>query len=151
MLAYGYVVARPVRLAAAADCVMADHVHQLPVVRNGAPGVNLAAGMRWLLGSRRADVQRAADGRSGHRPGALGIASTGHEPTLQLWMLVRYLAVNPVKAELCKRAADWRWSSHGVVAASRLPRWLDHSRLLHYFAAAGGDPAERYAAMIASD
>jgi hypothetical protein len=66
-------------------------------------------------------------------------------------MLGRYLAVNRVKAELCKRAADWRWSSHGVVAASRLPRWLDHSRLLQYFAAAGRDPAERYAAMIASD
>ena len=66
-------------------------------------------------------------------------------------MLVRYLAVNPVNADLCERPAEWRWSSHGAVAASTLPRWLDHSRLLQYFAASGGDPAERYVSMIASD
>jgi hypothetical protein len=56
-----------------------------------------------------------------------------------------------VKGALCERPADWRWSSHGAVAGSARPRWLDHPRLLQYFAAAGGDPAERYAAMIAAD
>jgi hypothetical protein len=64
---------------------------------------------------------------------------------------VRYLAVNPVRAELCARPADWRWSSHGALAGSCHPRWLDHSRLLEYFAAAGGDPAERYGSMVAGD
>ena len=38
------------------------------------------------------------------------------------------------------------WRGRG----STLPRWLDHSRLLQYFEAVGGDPVERYAAMIAS-
>ena len=65
--------------------------------------------------------------------------------------LVRYLAVNPVKADLCERPAEWRWSSHGAVGGSTVPRWLDQSRLLQYFAAAGRDPAEPYASMIASD
>jgi hypothetical protein len=52
------------------------------------------------------------------------------------------------------RAADVR-SRHSkrprgaVEALAR--RSVSHSRLLQYFVAAGGDPAERYGAMIASD
>jgi REP-associated tyrosine transposase len=69
----------------------------------------------------------------------------------QLWMLARYLALNPVEAELCERPGEWPWSSHGAVIGSRLPRWLDHPRLLEYFAAAGGDPPGRYRAMVAGD
>jgi putative transposase len=128
-----------------AYCLMENHVHLLIET----PQANLAVGMQRLHGLY-AQTFNERHGRSGHlfqgRYGSVRVTTDA-----QLWMLVRYLAVNPVKAELCKRAADWRWSSHGVVAASRLPRWLDHSRLLHYFGAAGGDPAERYAAMIASD
>jgi len=128
-----------------AYCLMENHVHLLIET----PQANLAVGMQRFHGLY-AQTFNERHGRSGHlfqgRYGSVRVTTDS-----QLWMLVRYLAVNPVKAELCKRAADWRWSSHGVVAASRLPRWLDHSRLLHYFGAAGGDPAERYAAMIASD
>jgi putative transposase len=128
-----------------AYCLMVNHLHLLIET----PDANLAVGMQWLHGLY-AQTFNERHGRSGHLfQGRYG--SVRGTTDAQLWMLVRYLAVNPVKAELCTRAADWRWSSHGVVAASRLPRWLDHSRLLQYFAAAGGDPAERYAGMIASD
>jgi putative transposase len=128
-----------------AYCLMENHVHLLLET----PRANLATGMQWLHGLY-AQTFNERHGRSGHlfqgRYGSVRVTTDA-----QLWMLVRYLAMNPVKAALCKRSADWRWSSHGAIAASRVPRWLDHSRLLQYFAAAGGDPAERYAAMIAGD
>jgi putative transposase len=128
-----------------AYCLMENHVHLLVET----PRANLGAGMQWLHGLY-AQTFNERHGRSGHlfqgRYGSVRVTTDA-----QLWMLVRYLAVNPVRAELCERPADWRWSSHGAVAVSTLPRWLDHSRLLEYFAAAGGDPAERYVGMVAGD
>ena len=128
-----------------AYCLMENHLHLLIET----PDANLGIGMQWLHGLY-AQTFNERHGRSGHlfqgRYGSIRVTTDA-----QLWMLVRYLAVNPVKAELCERPADWRWSSHGAVAGSRLPRWLDHPRLLRYFAAAGGDPAERYGAMVAGD
>jgi putative transposase len=127
-----------------AYCLMDNHLHLLIET----PDANLAVGMQRLHGLY-AQTFNERHGRSGHLfQGRYGSARVTTDA--QLWMLVRYLAVNPVKAALCERPADWRWSSHGALAGSRLPGWLDHSRLLHYFATVGGDPAERYAAMIAS-
>ena len=127
-----------------AYCLMDNHLHLLIET----PDANLAVGMQRLHGLY-AQTFNERHGRTGHlfqgRYGSVRVTTDA-----QLWMLVRYLAVNPVRAELCERPADWRWSSHGAVAGSTLPRWLDHSRLLQYFAAVGGDPVERYAAMIAS-
>jgi putative transposase len=97
--------------------------------------------------SLRADVQRTARPLGSSIQGRYG--SVRVKTDAQLWMLVRYLAVNPVEAELCEQPADWLWSSHGALVGSRLPRWLDHSRLLQYFAAAGGDPTARYSEMVA--
>jgi putative transposase len=128
-----------------AYCLMPNHVHLLIET----PGANLGIGMQWLHGLY-AQTFNERHGRSGHlfqgRYGSVRVATDA-----QLWMLVRYLAVNPVSAELCARPADWRWSSHGALAGSTEPRWLDHSRLLQYFAAAGGNPAERYSSMVADD
>ena len=128
-----------------AYCLMPNHLHLLIET----PDANLGIGMQWLHGLY-AQTFNERHGRSGHlfqgRYGSVRVTTDA-----QLWMLVRYLAVNPVRAELCERPADWRWSSHGAVAGSALPRWLDHSRLLQYFAAAGGDPAERYSSMVADD
>jgi REP element-mobilizing transposase RayT len=128
-----------------AYCLMENHLHLLIET----PDANLGIGMQWLHGLY-AQTFNERHGRSGHlfqgRYGSVRVTTDA-----QLWALVRYLAVNPVKAALCERPGDWRWSSQGAVAGSRLPRWLDHSRLLRYFAAAGGDPAARYANMIAGD
>ena len=122
---------------------MENHVHLLLET----PCANLGAGMQWLHGLY-AQTFNERHGRSGHlfqgRYGSVRVKTDE-----QLWMLARYLAVNPVKAELCGRPADWPWSSHGALARSSLPRWLDHPRLLLYFSAAGGDPADRYSAIIA--
>jgi REP element-mobilizing transposase RayT len=128
-----------------AYCLMPNHVHLLVET----PGANLGIGMQWLHGLY-AQTFNERHGRSGHlfqgRYGSVRVTTDA-----QLWMLVRYLAVNPVRAELCARPANWRWSSHGALAGSSDPGWLDHSRLLQYFAASGGDPAERYSAMVADD
>ena len=128
-----------------AYCLMENHVHLLLET----PRANLGAGMQWLHGLY-AQTFNERHGRSGHlfqgRYGCVRVTTDA-----QLWMLVRYFALNPVKAELCGCPGDWRWSSHGALAGSGVPRWLDHARLLEYFEAAGGDPAERYGAMIGGD
>jgi putative transposase len=128
-----------------AYCLMENHVHLLLET----PRANLGAGMQWLHGLY-AQTFNERHGRSGHlfqgRYGSVRVTTDA-----QLWVLARYLALNPVKAELCERPGEWPWSSHGALIASRLPRWLDHPRLLEYFAAAGGDPPGRYRAMVAGD
>ncbi len=125
-----------------AYCLMHNHLHLLIET----PDANLGIGMQRLHGLY-AQTFNQRHGHSGHlfqgRYGSVRVTTDAH-----LWMLVRYLAVNPVEAKLCGRPEDWRWSSHGAVTSARLPRWLDHSRLLQYLAAAGGDPVQRYAAMI---
>jgi putative transposase len=39
--------------------------------------------------------------------------------------VARYIAVNPVKADLCRDAADWPWSTHRATAGlEEAPAWL---------------------------
>jgi putative transposase len=128
-----------------AYCLMVNHVHLLLET----PAGNLSTGMQRLH-SGYAQTFNERHGRSGHlfqgRYGSVRVKTDE-----QLWTLARYLAANPVKAGLCELPARWPWSSHGALRGPRPPDWLDHARLLHYFAAAGGDPAERYRAMIANE
>jgi putative transposase len=43
----------------------------------------------------------------------------------------RYIALNPVTASLCRRAVDWRWSSHRALAGLiSAPDFLDTSFVL---------------------
>jgi hypothetical protein len=47
----------------------------------------------------------------------------------QLLTVARYIVLNPVRAGLCRTAADWRWSSYRATVAAlatipRLSRWL---------------------------
>ena len=48
--------------------------------------------------------------------------------------LVRYLALNPVRADACREAAAWRWSSYAsIVRRERPPYCLADEWLLAYF------------------
>jgi hypothetical protein len=39
--------------------------------------------------------------------------------------VARYIALNPVKARLCRAAADWQWSTHrGTAGLEEAPSWL---------------------------
>ena len=127
-----------------AYCLMTNHFHLLIET----PSPNLAAGMQRLQ-SVYARTFNRRHGRTGHvferRFGAERVESDA-----QLQMVARYIAVNPVEAGLCGRPEAWPWSSHAVVVGRAVgPRWLDMDRLLEFFGNVGGDPAERYARLVA--
>ena len=89
-----------------AYCLMPNHFHL--VVET--PQANISAGMQWLNG-RYAQWFNIRYGFSGHLfqgrfYGDL-VQSAYH-----LLELVRYIALNPVRAGLCRDASGWRWSSY---------------------------------------
>jgi putative transposase len=122
-----------------AYCLMDNHVHLLIET----PRPNLGTGMQALHGKYGRRFNDRHD-RGGHvfqgRYGARRVTCDA-----QLWATIRYIALNPVVAGVCADAAQWRWSS----SAGAAPSWLDSERLFEYLGAAGGDPAERYADLLA--
>ena len=125
-----------------AYCLMDNHVHLLLET----PEANLAAGMQRLHG-QYAQMYNKRHGRSGHvfqgRYGATRITSDE-----QLWLVVAYVARNPVEAGRCERPEQWRWSSHAATLQRAGPRWLDVPRLLWYLAPPGADALQRYADLV---
>jgi putative transposase len=128
-----------------AYCLMTNHVHLLLET----PEANLGFGMHRFHG-RYAQMFNRRHRRDGHlfqgRYNAAPLRNEAH-----LWTTVAYIARNPVRAGLSADAGSWRWSSHGAVRRGRAPAWLDHTRLLEYFDALGGDPRVRYAEAIGGD
>jgi len=121
-----------------AYCLMPNHVHLLLET----PEPNLGLGMQLLHGS----YARWFNDRHGHvghlfqgRFGAIPIRTD-----MQLAAVIRYIALNPVRAGLCERPHEWRWGSCG-----RRPSWLDEPRLLQFLAAEGGNPWRRHAELTA--
>jgi REP-associated tyrosine transposase len=127
-----------------AYCLMENHVHLLLET----PEANLAAGMQTLHGVYAQAFNQRHD-RVGHlfqgRYGAVRIRTDA-----QLLTAARYLALNPVVAGLCAKAADWRWGSFAA-AGSGAPSWLDHARLLELFSGSGPDPHRRYVEFVADE
>jgi putative transposase len=91
-------------------CLMPNHYHL--VIET--PDANLSAGIQRLNG-RYAQRFNWWHGLDGHlfqgRFQAVLLERTWH-----LVELVRYLALNPVRAGLCPRASDWPWSSYRALA-----------------------------------
>jgi REP element-mobilizing transposase RayT len=128
-----------------AYCLMDNHVHLLVET----PAANLGLGMQRLHGKYGRDFNDR-HGRSGHVfQGRFGSKRMIDDE--QLWTTARYIARNPVEAGLCRDALEWEWSSHAGVLAASAPGWLDVSRLLSYFGAAGGDAATRYSELVEGD
>ena len=125
-----------------AYCLMENHVHLLVET----PRANLGAGMQRLHSAYAHWLNRRAR-RCGHvfqgRYGANRITTDA-----QLWVTVRYIAHNPVEADLVPTADAWPWSSHAALVGEGAPMWLDVRRLLSYFGGVGGQPIQRYHAMI---
>jgi putative transposase len=125
-----------------AYCLMPNHLHLLLET----PEANLGSGMQRLHG-RYGQKFNERHGRCGHvfqgRYGTVRIRSDE-----QLWTTARYIALNPVVAGLCERPEAWRWSSHAAVLGARAPGWLDVSRLLWFFGAAGGQSRRRYVRFV---
>jgi putative transposase len=124
-----------------AYCLMGNHFHLVV----DTPGANLAAGMQYLKG-----VYAQWFNRFKGREGALferrywdRIAAS----ELHVLELARYVALNPVRAGLCRAPEEWRWSSHAATAGLvRAPQFLT-SDVLEWFGA-GALAQERYVEFV---
>jgi REP element-mobilizing transposase RayT len=126
-----------------AFCLMSNHVHLLIET----PHANLSRGMQNFH-SRYAQRLNQRYRMTGHlfegRFGSVQVEGDG-----QLWVTLRYIALNPVDAGICARPEDYEWSSYGALVRGRAPALLDSERLLSYLGAAGGDPLRRYRELVA--
>jgi REP element-mobilizing transposase RayT len=108
--------------------LMPNHFH---LVLETLPGA-LSAGMRDLNGNNGRRMNRR-HGREGHlvknRFFSLMLESEAHEIAA-----VAYVARNPVKAGLCRNAADWPYGSfRGTLGLDPAPPWLAVSTVLDRF------------------
>jgi putative transposase len=108
--------------------LMTTHYHLL--VRTPSP--DLARGMQ-RLNACYAQYFNWRHGETGHRferrYHSMLIESDAH--ALEV---IRYLALNPVRAGVCREPAAWRWSSYAaVVGRQRSPYCLAEEWLLAYF------------------
>ncbi len=103
-------------------CLMPNHVHV--IVRTPEP--DLSDGMHDILG-RYARGFNDRYGRVGHlfekRFDSRVVADDAYHREV-----LRYVALNPVRAKLCARAGEYPWSAHGALAGTApAPSWLDRS------------------------
>jgi len=117
------------RWLATAYALMPNHFHlviELTVE-------TLSRGMQWLLGeySRRFNRSHA---RVGHLfQGRFKAALVEQES--YLLEVARYVVLNPVRARIVARPADYRWTSHqAVMGQVTAPKWLATDVLLSNFA-----------------
>jgi REP-associated tyrosine transposase len=100
-------------------CLMGNHYHLLVETPEGY----LSRGMK-ALNSRYAQWFNWRHGRRGHllegRFRSVLVQKESH-----LLELLRYIALNPVRAGLVKGVGDWRWSSYRETAGmAEVPEWL---------------------------
>jgi putative transposase len=120
-----------------AYCLMENHYHLVLQ----SPCRNISAGLQQL-NSRYAQAFNSRYSLTGHlfqgRFHSVPVSSDGH-----LLELVRYLAMNPVRAGLCARPEDWLWGSYrAVIGAAPPPQFLDIERVLDFFAARSSNRTE---------
>ena len=114
-------------------CLLGTHYHLL--VKTPEP--NLAAGMQRLNG-----MHAQAFNNRHEQFGGL-VRDRYHtelvETEAHLLAVIRYIALNPVRAGLCARPADWRWSSYAaLIGWAAPPPFLDVESVLELFSP---DPA----------
>lgn len=136
-------VSKQQRWCGLAYCLMDNHLHLLIET----PEPNLGVGMQRLHGAYGRDFN-ARHERDGHvfqgRYGSVRLRSDAH-----LWTAAAYIAANPIVAGACARPEDWPWNSHAAIVHRTEPAWLDATRLLTHFGAAGGDARMRYLDAVA--
>ena len=96
-----------------AYCLMSNHYHLLVET----PRANLPAGMRHLNGCYSQDFNRRRN-RVGHLFQGRYAAVLVEKET-GLLPVFRYIARNPVRARICQRPQDWRWSSYAAAIGDK--------------------------------
>lgn len=119
-----------------AYCLMPNHVHL--VVETRRP--NVSAGVQFLSGRYGAAFNHR-HGVSGHLfQGRFHSVLVKHTP--QLLVLMRYVALNPVRAGLCNSPELWPWSSYAALMGRiRRPCFLDVNLTLETFGQGRDDEA----------
>ena len=109
-------------------CLMNNHYHLLVET----PEPNLSAGMRELNGVYAQRFNRRHE-RVGHvLQGRYKAALV--EKHAYLLTLLRYIVLNPVRANFTQTAAGWPWSSHrSLIGRADTPSWLAASETLGLF------------------
>jgi putative transposase len=118
--------------------LMTNHFHL--VIQTPQP--NLSRGMHWLNGKYAAWVNRV-HGRCGHL-----FQGRFHsfliEKEAYFAEVLRYVVLNPVRAQMVARPEDYRWSSYRtMIGLEKSPEWFDLAAALEMF---GGQNAEGWAA-----
>jgi putative transposase len=126
-----------------AYCLMPNHYH----VVVETPDEDLSAGMQWLNGCY-GQAFNARHGVDGHlfqgRFHSTVVEGDGH-----LVELSRYLALNPVRAGLCRRPAGWIWGSYRAVSGLEPARhFLAPGRVLASFGKDIGSARKRFEAFV---
>jgi putative transposase len=102
-----------------AYCLMTSHYH----VALETPRANLPTGMQQLNGGYASRFNDRHD-RHGHLFGARYRAIL-IEDERYLLAVCRYIVLNPVRAGICDRPEEWRWSSYRATAGLEpTPRFL---------------------------
>ncbi len=111
-----------------AYCLMDNHYHVVIETLEG----NLSKGMRQLNGVYT-QYHNRRHSRCGHlfqgRYKAILVDKEAY-----LLELIRYVVLNPIRANKVKHISDWAWSSYSAMAgATEPPEWLDTNWLLRQF------------------
>jgi REP-associated tyrosine transposase len=124
-------------------CLIPNHYHLL--MRTLEP--NLSRGMELLNGTY-AKWFNHTHGFEGHlferRFRSVVIESDAH-----LLEVIRYIALNPVRAGLCNHPSDWKWSSYrALIGAAPIPEYLSCEWLLSLFGKRREQASKRLAAFV---
>ena len=128
-----------------AYCLMGNHVHLLVET----PEANLGKGMQSLHGGYAQRMNRCHGTKGALFESRYGCVMM--ENDAQLWMTIRYVALNPVEAGLCADAKDYEWSSYGLVIRGTPPAFLSERQLLAYLSIDGGDPIRNYQELVTAN
>lgn len=127
-----------------AYCEMTNHYHLLIETPDG----NLSMGMRQLNGVYTQHINRRHR-LAGHLFQGRYKAILVQKETYLL-ELTRYVVLNPVRARMVKRIADWPWSSYPAMAGlCDCPDWLDSEWLLTQFGVTRGEAIAGYQRFVA--
>jgi putative transposase len=109
---------------------------------------NLSGGMKRVNSLYAQRFNRRHD-RCGHlfqgRFGATLVESDAH-----MLEVIRYVALNPVRAGLTRRADEWKWNGHREVIGLADPRLVSMSDVLAPFGGLSGAAVSEYRDFVAN-